>query len=294
MKPMELARFSSSRALRHYIEVNGRGVVFFEYPASIPNERTLVMIHGYRGNHHGLEAIAAGLTKYRVLIPDLPGFGESEPLLVEHTVENYATWLRDFLSLNSLTQDVNLIGHSFGTLVVGKYASGNWARSVSLINPVSAPALSGPRAALTWLTRLYYKIASIAPDVIGQKILRSKVAVMVMSAVLSKTRDRSLRRWIHSQHIANFSDFATVEVAVEGYRASISTDLSQLASCIDAAVLVVAAELDDITDLATQRMVVATYPSAVLREIKKVGHLVHYEAPDEAARFISEFLEDLE
>jgi len=92
MNPMELAKLSRVRAIRHSIDVNGREAVFFEYQSSNENAQTLVMIHGYRGNHHGLEAIAAGLTRYRVLIPDLPGFGESEPLAAEHSVENYAIW----------------------------------------------------------------------------------------------------------------------------------------------------------------------------------------------------------
>jgi pimeloyl-ACP methyl ester carboxylesterase len=66
-----------------------------------------------------------------------------------------------------------------------------------------------------------------------------------------------------------------------------------LATGIEAPVLVVAAELDDITDIDTQREVAKTYPSAQLREIAGVGHLVHYEAPDQAASFIDSFLKGL-
>ena len=84
-----------------------------------------------------------------------------------------------------------------------------------------------------------------------------------------------------------------MKVAVEGYNASISMDLSKLAGGISASVLVVASELDDITNLDTQRSVVSSYPKAVLREIPRVGHLVHYEAPDKAAEYICEFLESL-
>jgi pimeloyl-ACP methyl ester carboxylesterase len=114
---------------------------------------------------------------------------------------------------------------------------------------------------------------------------------MVMSVVMAKTNKRSLRRWIHNQHLANFSDFATVEVATEGYEASISTDLSSLASMITVPVLVVAATLDDITDIESQRRVSKLYSNSTYREIQGVGHLVHYEAPDQAASFITEFLD---
>jgi len=248
------------------------------------------MIHGYRGNHRGLEAIAAGLSQFRVLIPDLPGFGESEPLQIPHSVKAYSDWLHGFIEQLGLTGEVNLMGHSFGSLVVGLYAAEHPTRSISLVNPVSTPALKGPQAALTNLTRIYYLLATFAPKFAGEWLLRNKVAVMVMSVVMAKTKDKALRRWIHNQHLSNFSDFASVNVAVEGYEASISTDLSQMAPRITAPVLIVAATLDDITDIESQRRVAKMYQKITYAEIEGVGHLVHYEAPDKAATYIASFL----
>jgi pimeloyl-ACP methyl ester carboxylesterase len=65
-----------------------------------------------------------------------------------------------------------------------------------------------------------------------------------------------------------------------------------MAASIKCPVLVVAAELDDITAIDRQREVVKLYPIAKLVEIKDVGHLVHYEAPQQAATFIASFLEE--
>lgn len=293
MNSIDLAKSASAKAIRHSVHISGQEVVYFEYLAEKASSLTLVMIHGYRGNHRGLEAIAAGLSKYRVLIPDLPGFGDSKPLSSRHSVENYSNWLGQFVAELGLKDELHLMGHSFGTLIVGKYATENLVKSVSLVNPVSTPALRGPRSALTTLTKVYYALASAAPDSLGQWLLRNKVAVMVMSVVMAKSKDRSLRRWIHNQHLDNFSDFASVRVATEGYAASISTDLSNFAPFIKAPVLIVAAELDDITDLSSQRTVARAYPNAQLKEIVGVGHLVHYEAPNQAAEHIDEFLERL-
>jgi pimeloyl-ACP methyl ester carboxylesterase len=116
---------------------------------------------------------------------------------------------------------------------------------------------------------------------------------MVMSSVMAKTNDRKLRSWIHKQHLSNFSDFATVRVATEGYDASISSDLSVMAPSITTPVLIVAAQLDDITAIEVQREVVKLYPRAKLVEINNVGHLVHYEAPEQAANFIRAFIEEI-
>jgi pimeloyl-ACP methyl ester carboxylesterase len=251
------------------------------------------MIHGYRGNHRGLEAIVGGLGDYRVIVPDLPGFGESSELSSVHNLDAYANWLEQFLSELGLISTANLVGHSFGTLVVGHYASTRDCKSIVLINPVSGPALSGPRAFLTRITSAFYHLSNLLPESIGGWLLRSPIAVMVMSTVMAKTKDRKLRSWIHKQHLSNFSDFATVRVATEGYDASISSDLSVMAPSITTPVLIVAAELDDITAIEIQREVVKLYPRAKLAEISNVGHLVHYEAPEQAANYVRAFIEEL-
>ena len=57
--------------------------------------------------------------------------------------------------------------------------------------------------------------------------------------------------------------------------------------------LIVAATLDDITDIESQRRVSNLYRKPTYKEIRDVGHLVHYEAPAQAAEYISDFLDDL-
>ena len=279
--------------VRKTVTISRTETVYYEYPAASNKVETIVMIHGYRGNHRGLEAIVAGLGDFRVIVPDLPGFGESEELPGAHTLDSYANWLEDFIKELGLTSQVNLVGHSFGTLVVGRYATRHQCKSIVLINPVSAPALSGPRAFLTRITSLFYHLSNLLPKSIGSLLLRSPIAVMVMSSVMAKTKDRNLRSWIHRQHLSNFSDFASVRVATEGYDASISSDLSVMAASISSPVMVIAAELDDITAISRQREVVKLYPTARLVEIYGVGHLVHYEAPQQAANFISSFVEEI-
>jgi pimeloyl-ACP methyl ester carboxylesterase len=66
-----------------------------------------------------------------------------------------------------------------------------------------------------------------------------------------------------------------------------------MAPSITTPVLIVAAELDDITAIEIQREVVKLYPRAKLAEISNVGHLVHYEAPEQAANYIRAFIEEL-
>ena len=287
----ELTNRARLRGVRRTVTISESEFVYYDYPARQAKAEVIVMIHGYRGNHRGLEAIVGALDQYRVVVPDLPGFGESSPLATTHNLDSYAKWLEDFLVNLGLSETANLVGHSFGTLVVGRYATNRKCISISLINPVSAPALSGPRAHLSKITSLFYHLSNLLPEAIGGWLLRSPIAVIIMSSVMAKTSDRKLRGWIHKQHLLNFSDFASVKVATEGYDASISSDLSVMAPTIASPVLIIAATLDDITNIETQRKVVNLYPDAELVEITGVGHLVHYEAPSQAAEHISRFIE---
>jgi pimeloyl-ACP methyl ester carboxylesterase len=291
MLSKELTTKARKLGVRHTATICGVGSVYFEYASDGSSSETIVMIHGYRGNHRGLEAITGGLGRYRVLMPDLPGFGESEQLHGVHDLEAYSDWLKEFLLAVGLDETSHVVGHSFGSLVAGLHASRNSCKSVVLINPVSAPALSGPRAFLTRITSGFYHLSRSLPESLASWLLRSPIAVMVMSSVMAKTTDKRLRRWIHRQHLENFSDFASVRVASEAYDASISTDLSQLGPSIRSPVLIVAAVLDDITSIQVQRDVARTYPNAGIVELQNVGHLVHYEAPAEAADHISKFVE---
>ena len=38
-----------------------------------PETRTILVIHGFRGDHHGLLRVADQLPEMRLIMPDLPG-----------------------------------------------------------------------------------------------------------------------------------------------------------------------------------------------------------------------------
>jgi pimeloyl-ACP methyl ester carboxylesterase len=297
------------------VRVDGSTTSFWVYgDADAPT--TVVLVHGFRGDHHGLEPIAARLAAgggCRAIVPDLPGFGVSEPLTGKHDIAAYASWLRAFLAAADVRGEhasrFVLLGHSFGSIVVsaaltgvgtiddghGKHDEGAWPRpdEVVLVNPIGAPALSGPRAVFTRLAIFYYWLAAALPERAGFALLRNPVIVRVMSEAMAKTRDRALRRWIHDQHARYFSAFANRAVVLEAFRASVSHDVSEYAARVELPVQLIAADRDDITPLAAQRRLLTLFPDARLHVIHDVGHLVHYEAPDEAAAQVVAFTTDV-
>jgi pimeloyl-ACP methyl ester carboxylesterase len=162
---------------------------------------------------------------------------------------------------------------------------------VVLVNPISAPALEGPSRLASRVAEAYYVAADRLPERAGRALLANPVIVRSMSVFMAKTRDRSLRRWIHGQHAAYFSSFATRRVVLEAFRASISGTVRDRAHELMMPVLLIAAEQDDIGSVESQRGLAALVPDATLAVLPDVGHLVHYEKPREAALLIENFLE---
>ena len=272
------------------IVVNGVKTFYWEY-GDKNSPLQLVMIHGFRGDHHGLEPIVAELgSDVHVIIPDLPGFGISDALPSPADITAYSTWLRDFLK-QLKAENAVILGHSFGSIVVGAaLASGLSNKRAILINPIAANALKGPRGVMTRLAVLYYKAAAALPAKSGYALLKNKTIVRVMSETMAKTKDANLRQWIHEQHDQYFSLFASRDSVLEAFETSVSNDVSQFAPDIHQELMMLVADKDDITALPEQKLLASRIPGTRLEIVEGVGHLVHYEAPDFAARNIRDFL----
>ena len=268
------------------VEAWGIRTAVFEYGPE--TGRPLVLVHGFRGDHHGLEPIAAHLPGLRVIAPDLPGFGDSDAL-PEATIEAFAAWLRALVANEA--PGAAVLGHSFGSIVVAHAAaSGLDASRIVLINAIAMPALSGSNRLGSLLALGYYRAAAALPERAGLALLGAKPIVRGMSAFMAKTRNRGLRRWIHGQHDRYFSNYASRGSVLQAFDASIRHTVGEVAGRIALPVQLIAADRDDITPLGHQRGLQASFPDARLAVLHGVGHLVHYEQPREAARVIRRFL----
>ena len=272
------------------VVVDGVTTHYWEY-GDVSSPVQLVMIHGFRGDHHGLEPIVAELgADVHVIIPDLPGFGISDALPSRADINSYAHWLFGFITILNAESSV-ILGHSFGSIVVGaSLASGLPNKRAILINPIAANALKGPRGFMTRLAVLYYKAAAALPAKSGYALLKNKAIVRVMSETMAKTKDPNLRQWIHEQHDQYFSLFASRDSVLEAFETSVSNDVSQFAPDIHQELMMLVADKDDITALPEQKLLASRIPGTRLEIVEGVGHLVHYEAPDFAARNIRDFL----
>jgi pimeloyl-ACP methyl ester carboxylesterase len=254
------------------------------------NTQTIILIHGFRGTHDGLGLIAKELKGYTAIVPDLPGFAAGESLTT-YDLESYVEWLKGFIEKQRLEKPPLLLGHSFGSIVCAAYAARYPATITKLIlvNPIGAPALEGPRGILSQLAVFYYFVGTKLPEKIAHHWLASTTVVNIMSQAMTKTRDKELRAFIFDQHRTYFSRFHSPKSVAEAFATSVNHNVREFAANISTPTLLIAGEKDDITPLEKQKELVKLLPDAELKIINGVGHLTHYETPDQIASFVEGF-----
>lgn len=271
------------------VDVAGTSTAVWRYGS--PDARhTFILIHGFRGTHHGLESLVAAMPDCRFIAPDLPGFGESQPFTNDHSLHNYAVWLRELVKQLDPDAQAIVLGHSFGSMVVANAVDALAPRRIVLVNPISENALTGPDRILTALAIGYYRLGATLPERAGRTLLAAPLITRIMSEVMAVTRNRALRRWIHAQHHAHFSEFANRQVLLAAFRASVSDDVISHAVKFPRGTLLVAGERDAVAPLAATKRLQQQMPESTLAIIADVGHLVHYETPVALARAIRAWL----
>ena len=80
----------------------------------------------------------------------------------------------------------------------------------------------------------------------GWPCCAARLIVRVMSVAMAKTGDKDLRRFIHAQHSAYFYAFADRDSLLQAFKASVGSNVSEVAGELTLPVLLIAGEKDEI------------------------------------------------
>jgi pimeloyl-ACP methyl ester carboxylesterase len=247
----------------------------------------ILLIHGFRGDHHGLEAIAGALADYEVLIPDLPGYGKSKSLSGIHDLNAYGAWLKQLC--DQLPGLSLVLGHSFGSLVVANGLSqGLEVNNVALLNPITTRS-SEQKDFANGLSTWFYRFCSKTGE-FGSLLLRSPLIVRGMSMVMATSKQLKVRSFIHGQHAKHFSSYVEDRVAFEGFEAASRGCVLDYVDSLPSNLLLIAGEKDLIAPLHNQISLHLKVEGSRLEIIPSVGHLTHYECPLIVADLLAEQL----
>jgi pimeloyl-ACP methyl ester carboxylesterase len=259
----------------HYYVMNPRG------------KRTILLVHGFTGDHAGLAQIAQHWHDYKIITPDLPGHGKTPPMDNDrHTIEGYGRWVRRFMNALDL-EPLILIGHSFGASVAARTAadSPQGIEQLILINPVTESSRG-----FAFVARAYFGVGLGMPEGLGRRWFKSRTASRVKSWLMMTTRDPQLRAAIYRHHL-NDLEFPYYRKVVADVTASVvGKNVLVCAPTIAVPTLLIGGDQDDLAPLAAQRRLNQLIPRSQLVIIAGVGHLTHLEKSAEVAAMVQEYL----
>ena len=230
--------------------------------------RSVLLLHGWGDNLKGLAGLATTLaTDYQVISVDLPGFGASQPSEAVWNLDNYATFIKDFLAKLDLTPYA-VVGHSNGgSLAIRAIAIGAIKPHKLVLLAASGIRNSQPAK------RLAFKI-----------VAKTGNAVTIW---LPKATRQKLRTKLYG---AVGSDMLVVEQLQETFKQTVRQDVQADAAQLKIPTLLIFANQDKAVPLADGRTYNKLIKNSQFEVIDDASHFVHLDQPAKVASLITKFL----
>lgn len=231
--------------------------------------KLVVLLHGWGDQSQGLSGLRRRLAgHYRVLSPDLPGFGGSQPPDGVWDLDDYAAFVANLLTKLDLKQPYAVIGHSNGGALAIRAAALGAVRPRKLVLLAASGIRGGQRA-----KRLTLKIIAKVGD--------------AATLWLPERYRQALRRSLYG---AAGSDMLVMPELQETFKRTVRQDVQADAATIELPVLLIYGEDDRAVPLEHGRTYARLMPNSRLAVIKRAGHFLHLDQPAEVETLIEEFL----
>lgn len=232
----------------------------------------LLILHGWAGSSSSWTEVQKILAKegFKVIIPDLPGFGKSITPPMPWGVGDYAGFVLDSIKKMSLRK-VNLMGHSFGGRIAIKFTTKYPEKLKKLILCASA----GIKHDLTFSQKIVFNLSRIGNFLFSKQLLRrfKDVARNIFYSFLRK------------------KDYTKVKgVMRETFKKVVAEDLKPELSKIKTRTLLIWGERDKTVPLADAYLMQEELSQSTLRIIPNASHTPNLESPEKLANIISNFL----
>ena len=233
--------------------------------------KPLLILHGWGGSSDSWLDISNKLTLkgYKIICPDLPGFGKSGIPQKSWSLTDYLNWTLDFVNYFNLDK-FYLIGHSFGGRIAVKLAANYPQRLEKLI--LCSPA--GIKIKLSLKTGAIRLIAEIGNYFFNLKYLR-----------VFKDIARSIF-YFFLRH----KDYVKAKgVMRETMKKVLEKDISFCLSKINTKTLIIWGKNDKMVPIKYASIFKEKIKNSKLEVLASVGHNPHLEAPEELAELIIKF-----
>lgn len=217
---------------------------------------TILILHGWGGSSESWKQAQRLLEEksIKVIVPDLPGFGENPPLSEPWSIDDYISWLREYCEKNNLSQ-IFLLGHSFGGGLAANFSS-KFPGKIKKLILMDAAIIRVKHTRRELLAKIV-KILKIFSFLPFYKLIR-----------------KAFYRFIAS-------DYPGLEGAMrETYLRVVKKDLSNCLPAISVPTLLIWGKKDKITPLKDALKIKEKIPGAEIEIMSNIKHSPHLEAPE--------------
>lgn len=249
----------------------------FRYLECGSSKRTVVLIHGLGASAERWENVIPILSrKFRVVAPDLLGFGHSDKPLVDYTPKFLAESLFNFLKTIGVKTPL-MIGSSLGGRVVAEYAL-RYAKELEKIILVSpAGSIKHPTPAL-----VSYINAALYPN---EKVV--KTAFELMGNNSEKVSEKIVKDFVERMQLPNAKmAFMSTLQSLENDNA-VTSRFDQISN----PTLVIWGEIDSVIPINYAVDFTSSIKNCQYHVMKNCGHTPYVENPEEFTKIALNFFE---
>ncbi|WP_036058228.1 alpha/beta fold hydrolase [Leptospira sp. P2653] len=256
------------------VETGGNSIYFLE--KNQEQNKTILLIHGLLDSATGLRKVTPKIRRdYRILIPDIPGFGRSKlpPLKYLYQIDVFGDLIYEAIRKLKITKLV-LGGHSMGALIAMHVALRDREKRISKLVLISPGGIPHPQRdemkellfpknendLLKLIEALYYETPEL-PGKIARKAL--------------------IRSW---NELPN--QFLTANTLEKEKEIFLGKKLGE----IKIPALIVSGKEDPITDVAMTKKLHSYLKKSKLVLLPEAKHAIHMEKPEELSLEINRYL----
>jgi pimeloyl-ACP methyl ester carboxylesterase len=270
--------------LSKQINIEESKIFYYVYDSHL--KPTLLVVHGFRGNHKALTTFARSFKNQRVILIDLPGYGNSERLKRTHNLKNYSLFLNSFANSLGLN-NFSLWGHSLGGSICIQYAAmfPNLLKNLILVSPAISK-----KGFLETLEADYYKFTNLLPRKYRRIWVANEILDRIGGELLLKQVRGDRKKELIRSGSKNLKE-AKPKVIVESALSYLKTDLIKFSKKIKTRTLIIAGAVDIIAPLNRLKEVKNSIEESELIVLPKQGHLSPLEEPAHIATLTENFID---
>lgn len=247
----------------------------------------LVILPGFTGTHGDLVDFAEQFEKdFDVIIPDLPGWGDSPKGTYHLTIEGYADFVHDLLEGLHISH-VFLVGHCMGSAVAIQFAY-KYPRKVSELFLISVSYLGGTlsQEMFAYLARESIKVPHFLRPLFF--FFRSRLIAIPLGFFVIQTKSfkKKLSIILKNTVKQQFQDEAVIE---KNWNSLTLFDYKKLQS-LQMPIHIFHGEKDILVAPKQSEKILAFCPMATFEVISHAGHMPPVETPETLARLMQRYL----